>query len=254
LIIENRSSDETLAVACSEISRLSIKSTVVQNDENYGFGGSMKRAFIYALDNGYTHLVTLHGDDQADPRDLVGTLSAPGLGDDLTIGARFHPESGLSGYSRVRVAGNRILNVAFGVVAKRRVHDMIAGLNLFRLSFYEARGFLKFPDDLTFDAHLLLFSIDNGASIQYVPVTWREEDQISNAKVVEQALTILRLLGHYVVNRSLVFEKDRSKCGADFLYPGRVVAEHGAIPTVSTSPESGPVPTVKCGSPPGGVT
>ena len=227
LIIENRSNDATLQVACREIERLPLKSTVIQNDENYSLGGSIKHAFLYAIENGFTHVITLHGDDQADVRDMLDVLTDGSFEEcDLVIGARFHPDSVLDGYSRVRIAGNRILNVVFGLVARRKVHDLIAGLNLFKMEFYADREFLKFPNNLTFDAHLLLLSMHRKARIRYIPVTWREEDQVSNAKTVKQAAIILKLLVRYIFTRQRVFDQDKSGRPAGFEYPGLVAAAH----------------------------
>lgn len=225
VIVENRSTDGTLAAAEAGIQQLRVRATVLQNVENYSLGGSIKRALLYAMENGYSHLIVVHGDDQADPRDLLPVLGDGSFRDqDLVIGARFHPDSRLEGYSTVRKLGNRVLNAAFALVARRRVYDLIAGLNIFRVGFFEDRTFLNFPDNLTFDAHTLLLAFNRKARIRYIPVTWREEDQVSNAKTVRQALIILRLLGRYVVTGTRVFSADKSGRPPGFSYESKVVA------------------------------
>ncbi len=227
LIIENRSRDDTLEVARRSIDLLSVKSTVIQNDENYSLGGSIKRALLYAFENNFTHVITLHGDDQADIHDMLGVLTDGSFEDyDLLVGARFHPDSLLVGYSRIRFAGNHVLNAAFSLVTHQKIYDLIAGLNLFRVAFYADGQFLKFPDSLTFDAHLLLLSMQQKARVRYFPLTWREEDQVSNAKTLKQATVILRLLVSYVFRGSKVFEQDKSGRPSGFKYPGRVIATH----------------------------
>lgn len=234
VVIENRSTDGTLAVASGAIQTLTVPASVLQNDDNYSLGGSIKGAFCYALDRGFTHVLTVHGDDQADVRDFLAPLADPTLDDvDLLIGARFHRDSVLQGYSAVRRAGNRVLNAAFALVARRRIDDLIAGLNLFQMSFYADRTFLNFPNNLTFDAHLLLLSLHRRANIRFVPVTWREEDQVSNAKTVRQAVIILRLLGRYIFRRDRVFNMDRSGRSPGFDYASRVVATNAAKESIS---------------------
>ena len=139
-------------------------------------------------------MITLHGDDQADIRDFLPIFEEKTHeAHDIVIGARFHPKSTLHGYSLTRRLGNRALNAACAIINRRRVHDMIAGINCFNLSFFSDNFFLKFPDNLTFDAHVLLYAFNKHAAVTYVPITWREEDQISNAKVIRQALIILKL-------------------------------------------------------------
>jgi len=229
VVVENRSTDDTLNKAIEATSMLRVKATVMQNDENYSLGGSVKRALLYAVENGYDYLAVLHGDDQADVRDLLPVF-ATGLftKNDLVIGARFHPQSQLEGYSSVRKAGNRVLNMAFAVVSRQRVYDLIAGLNLFRVGFFGDGMYLNFPNNLTFDAHTLLYAFSKKARITYVPVTWREEDQISNAKTVKQAVIILRLLARYVFSGKRVFAANKSGRPVGFSYPSTIVSQVNA--------------------------
>lgn len=38
-------------------------------------------------------------------------------------------------------------------------------------------------------------------TIRFFPILWREDDQVSNVKMVNQALVVLRLLGSYILNK-----------------------------------------------------
>ena len=211
VVIDNGSSDNTLEVALNCSHDIKVKYTVFKNHQNYSLGGSIKRAFLYAIEQHYDYMIVLHGDDQADIRDFLPLLERKSyLDKDITIGARFHPDSNLSGYSKVRILGNRVLNMVCGFITKRKVHDLIAGINCFKVDFFKNKFFLKFTDNLTFDAHILLYAFDKKANIEYVPISWREEDQVSNAKVVKQALIILKLFGKYIFLRSGVFSTNKS--------------------------------------------
>ena len=226
LIIDNRSYDHTLDAAVAASSALETKVTILRNTMNYNLGGSIKRAFLYALEHKYDYMITLHGDDQADIRDFLPMLEKETYRtNDLVIGARFHPNSTLKGYSWVRTLGNRVLNVMCSMINKQRVHDMIAGMNCFNLSFFKDKFFLKFPDNLTFDAHVLLYAFNKKASIAYLPITWREEDQISNAKVIKQALTILKLFSSYLLQREHVFSQHKSEKPEGFHYDSEIILQ-----------------------------
>ena len=224
VIIDNRSSDQTVNIAITSLEDIGIRVTVLRNQENYNLGGSIKRAFLYAIEHGYDYMITLHGDDQADIRDFIPVLvSGTHRDNDLVIGARFHPESDLQGYSLTRILGNRVLNAACSLINHRRVDDLIAGINCFKVDFFRGKFFLKFPDNLTFDAHVLLYAFNKKAKVKYVPITWREEDQISNAKVVKQALIILRLFFDYMVRGEKVFEPNKSGKPDGFVYESEIV-------------------------------
>jgi glycosyltransferase involved in cell wall biosynthesis len=226
LLVDNKSNDDTIAEAIKCLSGLNLKAKIFRNKENYSLGGSIKSAFLYAEKNQYDYMITLHGDDQADIRDFVPILqNKKYLQADMIIGARFHPESILTGYSLFRTMGNKALNIVCALINKRRVHDLIAGINLYNVSFFKNKFYLKFPNNLTFDAHVLLYAFSVGARVEYVPITWREEDQISNAKVVAQAITILKLFGKYVLNRGKVFQIDASGREPGFEYPAEVIFE-----------------------------
>lgn len=224
LIIDNKSQDNTVQTAISASDHITKKITVLRNNENYNLGGSIKRAFIYAIENGYDYMVTLHGDDQADIHDFLPVFQSKAYQDyDMVIGARFHPNSVLHGYSFARTLGNRVLNSVCALINRRRVYDLIAGINCFKISFFKNKFFLNFPDNLTFDAHLLLYGFNKNAKIHYFPISWREDDQISNAKVLRQAATILRLFVRYCIQREKVFEHNLSGRAAGFKYPSEII-------------------------------
>lgn len=211
VVIDNRSTDRTLQTALDCAKQIHIKTTIFQNHHNYSLGGSIKRAFLYAIEQHYDYVIVLHGDDQADIRDFTSLLETRSYANkDIVIGARFHPNSNLSGYSLIRTLGNKTLNTVCGLVTGRKVYDLIAGINCFKVEFLKDKFFLKFPDNLTFDAHVLLYALHHQANIEYVPITWREEDQISNAKVVRQAFIILKLFGRYLLQKEKVFSVDQS--------------------------------------------
>lgn len=224
VIIDNRSTDNTIEAAKQAAEKLTIKTTILRNKENYNLGGSIKSAFIYAIKNHYDYMIALHGDDQADLRDLLPLLdSGEYHNQDIIIGARFHPQSTLQGYSKVRILGNKILNIMCGLINHRKVDDLIAGINCFKIDFFKNQFFMGFPNNLTFDAHVLLYAFNKKARIKYIPVTWREEDQISNAKVVKQALIIMKLFISYLFKRDKVFQANKSGRPLNFIYESEVI-------------------------------
>ncbi len=108
LVVDNRSTDGTADVAAAALQKASpSKWKVVRNQSNYNLGGSHKVAFNYALEHGFTHIIVLHGDDQASIQDFTAPIAA-GLHrkHDSLLGARFMKGSQLQGYSLYRRIGN----------------------------------------------------------------------------------------------------------------------------------------------------
>lgn len=222
LVADNGSSDGTAQAAAGALAgKPGLRSAVVRNRENYSLGGSLKVAFGWCLDNGFTHCAVLHGDDQADLRDLLPLLSDEGaLRRDCSFGSRFMAGSRRSGYSAVRTLGNFALNFAASLAAGRRITDLGSGLNLYSAAFLADRAWLRFPDRLTFDVYLLLHCLRRRADIAFFPIGWREEDQVSNARAFGQGAEILGLLARHALGLRGAIEADHGRAGG---YPFDVV-------------------------------
>lgn len=214
LVIDNRSSDDTLAAACRAVDGLAVETHVVRNLQNYGLGGSQKVGFAHALAHGFDRVTILHGDDQGSIADLLPALSvdhAPIAG--ALLGARFMRGSRLDGYSAFRTFGNRVYNRLFSLVAGRRLFDLGSGLNSYRTRIFGDGFHLRFPDDLTFNYCMVLAHVHLRHDPAFFPIHWREDDQVSNVRLFRQATRVLQLLGGYARDRE-----------------GFLAAEHRAVP------------------------
>ena len=53
--------------------------------------------------------------------------------------------------------------------------------------------------------------------VKFFPIIWREDDQVSNVKMVNQAMIVLKLLGSYIVNhKKFVTGEHRDKVIEDY--------------------------------------
>lgn len=226
LIVDNRSQDRSAEAAAEAIRTLSIPAKVVRNRENYSLGGSHKVAFNYALEEGFDAVVVLHGDDQGDIADLVPYLKDGSCEKyDSFLGSRFSKGSRLYHYGRFRIFGNHVFNGLFSLCTGRRVKDLGAGLNYYQTSYLSSRFYLPFPNDLAFNVFLLLYGIHCKSRFCFFPLSWREEDQVSNARLFTQTKRMLGLLLRYTFCRKTVFAK-QDNCYSQMDYRFDVVAEH----------------------------
>ncbi len=201
LILDNRSQDDTLNAALNTAKELPEGKVVIgQNRHNIGLGGSHKNTFRYAKESGFSHIVVLHGDDQGCINDIVSILEDNAHEqNDCCLGARFHPGSCLKGYSMFRKLGNSVFNALFSIVTRKRIFDLGAGLNIYKTSAISDATIEFFSNDLTFNCYLLLFSIAKKQSIKFFPISWREDDQVSNVKLFHQAKNTLNLVLRYLI-------------------------------------------------------
>lgn len=211
MVVDNRSPDHTLEVAIARGREqfTACRFIAWRNDDNYGLGGSHKAALRYAIEQDYDYLVVLHGDDQASIADLIPQLERGAhLEADCLLGARFMPGSRLQGYSLLRTVGNVAYNLLFSLVARRRIYDLGSGLNLYRLAALRPFYYRAFPDDLTFNYVMLLGSYHARQAVRFFPISWREEDQVSNVRLFRQAFKVLGLLGGYFLGRGRFLQRE----------------------------------------------
>lgn len=197
IVVDNISKDGTITAAKKAIQKLgSPKVEVWQNKNNYNLGGTHKVAFLAGEKLGMDYVAILHGDDQAKTSELHNLIDVaeqqPELG--AILGCRFMRGSKLSGYNWQRIWGNRVINTVFSIVAMRPSKDLGSGLNLFRLADLADHRYLGFGDTITFNIDLLLNYFKKKTLLKFVPITWREEDQVSNARNFSVGSTALKKL------------------------------------------------------------
>jgi glycosyltransferase involved in cell wall biosynthesis len=217
LMVDNGSSDGSRETARDALQKLAdVPWRVVRNRENYNLGGSHKVAFNYAIEHGFSHVIVLHGDDQADIHDFLLPLGQ-GLhnGYDALLGARFMRGSTLHGYSLFRTVGNYGLNTLCGLMVRRWIADQGSGLNMYRTSYLKSRFYLPFDNSLIFPNQLFFYGVESGSSFRFIPISWREEDQRSNAKAVEQGLRVLKLVWN---RRSSLARRDTPFAKIDYAF------------------------------------
>lgn len=230
IVVDNCSPDDTLDAAIASAQHKLHTSCFIawRNDANYGLGGAHKAAFHYAIEHGFDHLVVLHGDGQADIRDLLPQLEGATYRNiDCLLGARFMRGSRLQGYSRARRAGHRVYNALFSVVARRRIFDLGSGLNMYRVAAFRDEYYRSYPDDLAFNHVMLLSSCHAHQRVRFFPISWREEQRMSALGMWRQAFRLSGLLGGFAFRRKAFLRGDMRATPID-QYSGAVVHHQDA--------------------------
>ncbi|MBR6258179.1 MAG: glycosyltransferase family 2 protein [Lachnospiraceae bacterium] len=227
IILNNRSTDDGEQVVAGYLDTHEILTTVklLRNDENYGLGGSQKLAFDYAVKNGFDYVIMLHGDDQGSIEDLIPYIRR-GIHRkyDCLLGARFMNGSRLKGYSAFRTFGNVVYNILFSLGVGQRVLDLGSGLNMYSTAMLKDRFYIKYKDNLMFNYCMILGSAYYGHNIRFFPICWREDDQVSNVKMMNQAVTVLKLLGSYIINKKKFIEAEHRDNVVE-AYTAKIIAE-----------------------------
>ena len=214
IIIDNISKDNTLLASKKAISKInSDKIEVWQNKQNFNLGGTHKVAFIAAEEMGMDYVAILHGDNQAKTNELNRLIDVaneePALG--AILGCRFMKGSILSGYSWKRKYGNICINFIYSAISLRKSNDLGSGLNLFKVNDLRDRRYLGFGDTMTFNIDLLLDYFRKKTPIKFIPITWTEEDQVSNARNLSIGVTALKKLFYWRIGKEKIYKPTPAK-------------------------------------------
>ena len=121
-------------------------------------------------------------------------------------------QSKLEGYSKFRTFGNRVYNTIFSIFLGKKIYDLGSGLNCYKVEALKNKFYFRFPDNLLFNYCMILASAYYKQNIKFFPISWREEDQVSNVKMTSQALKVLKYLLSFTINKKQIEIKDfRSK-------------------------------------------
>jgi len=208
IVVDNRSTDLTIEAVKSYTENNDLKVTILQNKENYNLGGSHKVAFKYMIENNYDFIMVLHGDDQANVEDIQQFIDISVFNRyDKIMGSRFMKKSKIEGYSLLRKYGNVLMNIFTSVMTNHLIKDLGSGLNMYSSNFVKSDFFNDCSDNLTFNNHLIFCDPEMKERFIYLPIQWKEEDQISNAKLIKQAIEIIGLS----IRKSVISLKNRKK-------------------------------------------
>lgn len=211
IIINNRSTDngESAVTEYVQSHNMPVKVSLLRNDENYGLGGSHKVAFSYAKEHGFDYVIVLHGDDQGDISNIIPYLKSGEYANyDCFLGARFMKGSKLQGYSKFRTFGNIVYDWLFSIGCGYKIYDLGSGLNMYRTEILQNGFYVKYKDNLIFNYCMVMGSAFYKHKVKFFPIIWREDDQISNVKMMNQAITVLKLLGSFIINKKKFVESE----------------------------------------------
>lgn len=215
IVVNNRSTDNSEDVVIEYLSKteLNIPFSVLRNDDNYGLGGSHKVAFQYAVNHGFDYIIVLHGDDQGDISNILPYLKNKEYAKyDCFLGARFMKGSQPQGYSKFRTFGNHVYNILFSIGCGYRIYDLGSGLNMYRTDILKNKFYIKYTDNLVFNYCMVMGSAYYKHKVKFFPIIWREEDQVSNVKMMSQAVAVLKLLGLFMINRRNFADAEHREC------------------------------------------
>ena len=160
LIIEDCSPDNTFNVGYRFLENYNrFKTTILSNPVNQGFGGNQKLGYQYAIEQGFDHVVLVHGDGQYAP-ELIPELIEPLLNGeaDAVFGSRMmHPRDALKGGMPLyKWLGNKVLTGIENWLMGSNLSEWHSGFRLYSVSALRQIPFQYNSNYYDFDSQIII--------------------------------------------------------------------------------------------------
>jgi glycosyltransferase involved in cell wall biosynthesis len=212
--IDNKSSDSTINSIHDSVKEsrnmLPDNIYIIEHLENYNLGGSFKTAYKFSIENNFSHIVWLHGDDQSSVEDIHLLLSELKDDVDVVFGTRFSSSSKRFNYSNLRTLGNYFFNLLFSLLLLKKITDIGSGLNLFKVDSLKTAKIELWPNHMAYDLNFL-FHFKDRHKVRWAPITWKVSDEKSNITLFGIGRTLITMFCSYIINKNKIIISDTNK-------------------------------------------
>lgn len=177
ILVDDCSTDRTVEVARS------LGITVIEREQNGGYGANQKTCYQHALERGADYVVMIHPDFQYDSRLAGIAVDFLKLGIcDVVLGSRIRTRrEALEGGMPVwKYVANRILTTVENIVLGQNLGDFHSGFRAYSREVLETIPIEKNSDDFVFDSQFLAQAVHFGFRIGDVPVPVRYFEEASS--------------------------------------------------------------------------
>ncbi len=177
ILVDDCSTDDTVRLARE------IGLTVIEHEENRGYGANQKTCYRHALDKGADYVVMIHPDYQYDSRVIPVAIELLRLGIcDCILGSRIRTrkEALDGGMPFYKYIANRFLTTVENIALGQNVADFHSGFRAYRREVLETIPFERNSDGFDFDSQFLAQSVYFGYKLGDIPVPVRYFDEASS--------------------------------------------------------------------------
>ena len=206
ILVDDFSNDRTVEIA----ERLDL--TIIQHDENKGYGANQKTCYDEALNRKADIVVMIHPDYQYDPRIIpyaLGFIETDIC--DIIIGSRIRDrkEALIGGMPLYKYLSNRFLTIIENIVFGQNLGDFHSGFRVFKREVLGKINYQNNSNSFVFDSQLLIQAVYFGFRIGDVPIPTRyfpEASSIGFRKSIVYGLGTLGVVIKYLLQKSHLYK------------------------------------------------
>ena len=194
LVIDDSSGDSTFSVGKQTFIH-GLKTTVLRNPVNQGYGGNQKLGYQFAIDHGFDIVALVHGDGQYAPEKLPELLQPLLSGEaDAVFGSRMLLPGAArrGGMPAYKFIGNRILSIAQNWLLRGSLSEFHSGYRLYTVNALRQIPFERNTRDFHFDTEIIAQLLLRGLRIMEVPIPTYYGDEICHVNGVKYAWDVIR--------------------------------------------------------------
>ena len=183
LIIDDASDDNTFNIATEfkKKNNLNLKTTILRNPINQGFGGNVKIGFMYAIKNNFDFIALTHGDGQYPPEEIPRQL-VPLLNNkcDAVFGSRMMEgfQSLKGGMPIYKFLGNKVTTFIENFLIGTSLSEFHTGQRLFSVKILKKIPFQLNSNDYHFDTQIIIQLNLQKARIIEMPIKTHYGDEV----------------------------------------------------------------------------
>lgn len=194
LVIDDHSPDGTGPLVESLSGELPVR--MLHRPGKLGIGSAHKDGFRYAIERGYTFVVTMDADFAHDPVYLSALLAQAGTAD-VVVGSRYLAGGGVSGWSLLRrsitYTAHWLTTMVLGLP-----YDCTGGFRLYQVKALRRIDYQRIRSDgYAFLIEMFYYVRRAGCSVREIPIVIPSrncgESKISKFEILKAVATLLRL-------------------------------------------------------------
>ena len=165
---------------------------IIRNDTNKGKGHALKKGFLYAKENNYSHVITLDGDLQHDPFE-INKFILEDKDIDFLIGYReLRRPMPLS-----RIISNTITSKIISLILNKNIRDSQCGYRRYRLKKIDFNS--NSSNGYIFESEILLKSVNKLSILKNIPIKVIYDGSPSHINKFTDTIKFIKLILKHII-------------------------------------------------------
>jgi glycosyltransferase involved in cell wall biosynthesis len=207
VFIDNNSHDNTVKI----IQKYKIRNKkiiLIKNKFNFGYGGSIKVATNYLIDQSCSHAIIVHSDDQINISNVINDFfnRFDQTKSEFILSSRFYNNNLYltKDYKTQRRFANLILTFFFKNLINYKFSDIGSGIIFFSLKLMKKLKFKELSNEMHFHIHLNILASELAVNPQETALAWHDSKIKSNTNDYKIGTQIIYILFFYFFKNKIL--------------------------------------------------